>query len=218
MGHFVALLFIILFSIFSSLFIRASLNYAVINDLMKDKEGISIAILYTTHHLYKLFVLSLIFLNHYIITFFDTLSISPFLTKAQNKAEGQPYAEPTLSKSMAGDLVIPVFLLNKTNSLSEALRESQDLIEKHFKNHPKSIISFLRIKLFLLTLATLAILISTPFDAIDTLATTFIAGFIVLTLFRIIEIGLTIYHGCLYSYCKGSSSGPFSKEELATFL
>lgn len=216
--HVILIVCILLFSIFSSLFIRASFNYSIITDLAHKKTNLLKSLFYTANHLQKLFFLSLIFLNHHIITLFDVINISPFLTALQDDAEGQKHSGHTLSKSAAGSLVVPVLLLSKKNNLTAALEESRRLIEQKLGSSESEMISFARIKILLFATAALAIIISSYFDEIDTLATSFIAGIVLLVILRIIEIGLTIYHGCLYSYCTGGNSGAFSPEELKLFL
>lgn len=216
--HFVSLLGIVFFSIFSSLFIHAALSYTVINDLVDEKRTPSNGFLYTLNHLKKLFFLSFVFLNHYIITIFDIISISPFLTLVQHTVEGKKHTGPTATKSSDGALVVPALLLSKSNNISEALKESENLITSTFGAITDPTASFTKIKIILYTLAGAAILISAPFDAIDTLATSFFAGFLLLLSFKIIEVGLIIYQGSLYSYCKYKVKTAFSKEELAELL
>ncbi len=218
-SHGISIIGIILFSIFSSLFIHATLNYKVINDLKNTPISLVENICYTAHRIQKLFFLSLVFLNYHIITLFDVLSVSPFLSAVQNHAEGQePSTTHTLSKATPGRLVVPLLLMNAQESFSGALLESRSLIEKKFGSAKGGDISFARIKIFLFALAAVAIIISTYFDAIDTLATCFLSGVIVLSIIKIMEIGLIIYHGCLYSYCTGGESSPFTPEELRLFL
>lgn len=218
LSHLFTLLGITLFSIFSSLFIHASFSYTVINDLLHKEATITQDFRFTFQHIQKLFFLSLVYLNHYIITVVDIISISPFLTFVQHHAEGVKHVGPTTSKSNAGALVIPVLLLGKNNNLGDALIESKRLIEKTFGAVDGSATSFAKVKIFLFTLAGLAIIISAPFDSIDTLATSFFAGFLLLLFFKIIEVGLIIYQGSLYSYCTHKISKAFSKEELAQLL
>lgn len=218
LSHVLTLFGITLFSIFSSLFIHASFSYTVINDLLHKEAPIAQDFRFTLKHIQKLFFLSLVYLNHYIITVVDIISISPFLTFVQHNAEGRKHDGPTVSKSTAGALVVPVLLLSKSNSLGEALEESKQLVEKTFGPTDGSKTSFAKVKIILYTLAGTAILISAPFDAIDTLATSFFAGFLLLLFFKIIEVGLIIYQGSLYAYCTHNISKAFSKEELAQLL